>query len=210
MTLSGPQQYEDWFAKPFGRRYDAVERRMLTALLGQFDSPASLLDAGCGTGHFMDLWSWKGLRVAGVDASRPRAQYAHEHHPDTPLALADARNLPFPDASFDIVAIMNMLEFVEPPQRVIKEAARVARQGLLLVVLNSLSLIAAWRRVTRSRSYRGAHFYSPWGLERLVRLSLGDRPARIVKRTGLQPVRDLGGIEALPFGALVGMAVRFR
>jgi ArsR family transcriptional regulator len=49
--------------------------------------------------------------------------------------VADAHELPFPDASFDAVLVFHTLTYAERPARVLAEAARVLRPGGRLVVL---------------------------------------------------------------------------
>lgn len=203
------QAYEAWFATPFGRRADRVERRILGDLLAAFGGATSLLDVGSGTGHFASLWADPGLRAVGVDLDLDRLRYSRRARPDFPVALADATRLPFRDGSFDVVALVTVLEFLAHPLEALREAARVARRGVLLGVLSSASPVAWWRRLRRSRAYREARFYSPWGLERFVGGGLTGRPLAISARTGLYPAPWQAGATRLPFGAFIGMGVRF-
>jgi ubiquinone/menaquinone biosynthesis C-methylase UbiE len=204
------QRYESWFETPFGRRTDRVERRILADLLSGFDGAESLLDVGCGTGHFVDLWQSSGMAVVGLDISREMLQFAHRRHPGVPAVQGDATVLPFRDDSFDVVSLVTVLEFLPSPEAALREAERVARKGILLGVLNSLSPVAWWRRVRRSRTYRNARFLSPGGLEDLVRASLGGREVAVEGKTGLYPLECLDGLTQLPFGAFTGLSIRFK
>lgn len=204
-------RYEDWFDSPFGRRADRVEKGILQEFLSDFGDVGSLLEVGCGTGHFTRWFRQRGLATAGIDVSPHMLQVAKRSSPGIDLALGDARWLPCRDASFDVVALITVLEFVEAPQRAVAEALRVARRGLLLGALNSLSPIALWRMLRGTGepgTYRWARFFSPFGLTRLVRGVLGGKGATIRWKTGLYPVSWLDGCTALPFGAFVGMSVR--
>ena len=58
-----------------------------------------------------------------------------------PHVLGVALALPFPQATLDRVTLITTLEFVSDPVRVLREAARVARLGLILGVLNRISLL---------------------------------------------------------------------
>lgn len=65
---------------------------------------------------------------AGMLAQARRLDDAMGH--DVPLVQADARALPFPDASFDVVfTAYGAIPFVPDPWRVHREAARVLRPG---------------------------------------------------------------------------------
>jgi ubiquinone/menaquinone biosynthesis C-methylase UbiE len=173
-------RYEAWFDTPFGRRADRVERAILADLLASFDGAYSdransLLDVGCGTAHFLDLWPSRGPAAVGVDISRPILRYIQKYRPGFPIGMGDATALPFQDNSFDVVAQISIREFLESPGDSLGEAERVARKGITLGVLNSLSPGSWWRRVSGSRSYRHAHLFSPREQEHLVRRSLHHR-----------------------------------
>jgi SAM-dependent methyltransferase len=201
LDLERAGRYEAWYATPFGRRADRVEKEMLQGVLSDFGESHSLLEVGCGTGHFT---------VVGLDRRPSMLTFARGRRPDLPLVLADATHLPFGEAAFDVVALVTVLEFLDATEAALREAERVARHGLILVSLNRLSPVAVWRRLRRAASYRRAHFLSPGQLERLLRNSLASRPMTIRWRTGLYPMHWLDQCTALPFGALVALSVRFE
>ncbi len=203
------QRYEGWFETPFGRRADRVEKAVLADLLSDFRQAGALLDVGCGTGHLASFWAEQGLSAVGLDIDAARLKFARLRWPDMPAVLGDALALPFRDGSFDIVALVTVLEFVAAPETALREAARVARQGILVGALSSASPVAWWRRARRARAYRGARFFSPWGLERLARRSLSGRAAAIRTKTGLYPVPWLDVCTCLPLRAFIGMSLRF-
>jgi ubiquinone/menaquinone biosynthesis C-methylase UbiE len=208
--LQQAKRYEAWFSTPFGGRADRVEKLILRGLLEDFAESHSLLDVGCGTGHFTEWFADRGLSAVGLDWSPSVLTFARDRRPDIPFLLGDATSLPFGDSSFDVVVLITVLEFVHSPEAVLQEAGRVARHGLLLGVLNSLSPVALWRRVRRAEAYRRARFFSPGQLERLLRISLGPRPIAIRRQTGLYPAHWLDHCTALPFGAFTGLSVRFE
>ena len=87
----------------------------------------SLLDVGCGHGIFLDAYA--GTDKAGVDI-RPKGEHTWPYH------VADAADLPFPDASWDTVSAQEMLEH-QPDAKmeaVLAELRRVTRDRLLVTV----------------------------------------------------------------------------
>ena len=94
-----------------------------------------VLDAACGEGYGTALLATAGARSAtGVDVDHAIVAHARSRHPGPDFLVGDVRELPFEDASFDLVACFETIEHVEDPERVLSELDRVlALDGLLLV-----------------------------------------------------------------------------
>lgn len=93
--------------------------------------PAKVLDIGCGTGDRLALLKKDGCEVYGVEFS-DQALYAQKH-----FGLEVFRTLEegvFPDNSFDIVTMYNVLEHVHQPREVLKEIRRILKAGGVLVL----------------------------------------------------------------------------
>ena len=133
------QYYEQWYEVGEGHRADLLEKELLGELLGGFSNVQSLLEIGCGTGHFTRYFAAFFPSVVGLDISSAMLQEARRLNADRrmPYFMGDALHLPFSDASFDVVAFITTLEFLNKPQQALKEVGRVARQGLLLGVFNT-------------------------------------------------------------------------
>jgi SAM-dependent methyltransferase len=111
----------------------AYSRKRLDRLLDGYLPPTGtglrLLDVGCGTGHQLARWSADGYEVAGVDGSAEMLAHARDNNPGAELREADARRLPFDDASFDRVTSIEVLRYLPDPSLSIREMARVLRPG---------------------------------------------------------------------------------
>lgn len=101
----------------------------------------SLLEVGVGTG--LSLPSYKPhLQITGVDYSPEMLERAREKADRLDLGHVrelrqmDARELGFPDGSFDTVVAMYLVSVVPEPERVISEMARVCKPGGEVVILN--------------------------------------------------------------------------
>ena len=106
-----------------------------------------LLDIGCGTGRALRMLATTHptLRLYGVDLSPfyiKRARQLLADVTDLSLATENGEELPFADATFDVVTSVYM--FHELPRnarrRVIAEMARVVRPGGLVVIEDSAQL----------------------------------------------------------------------
>jgi ubiquinone/menaquinone biosynthesis C-methylase UbiE len=166
-------RYEDWYRGP-GALPDRLEKELLEKALETFPERETLLEVGCGTGHFTRWFSEKGLATMGVDLSRMMLAEARRRGTSA-YAVADAAALPFADCSFDLVALVAALEFLEEPKRALRESVRVARHGLLLGTFNRYSLYAMRRRLRPSPMWRRARFHRPAEIRRLVAEAAGSR-----------------------------------
>ncbi len=91
-----------------------------------------VLDLGCGGGFLANYLAARGHRVVGIDTT-PENLVVARRHGTAEYQVADACALPFPDASFDVVCAMDLLEHVEDPAKLIGEASRVLAPGGLFV-----------------------------------------------------------------------------
>ena len=106
----------------FGRRVEALSAALAEALPA---GPLQVLDLGCGDGQIaLGVMRLRPeITISGVDVMlRPLTHI--------PVTLYDGCDLPFADGSFDYVTIVDVLHHTDHPQDVLKEAARVARQGV--------------------------------------------------------------------------------
>jgi ubiquinone/menaquinone biosynthesis C-methylase UbiE len=208
------RQYEDWYATPAGRAMVEEERALLARLLRSGPPCRSLMEVGCGTGHFTRWFTGMGLAAAGVDVSAGMLAVARELDGAGRYVRATAGALPFRDGGVDLVAFITSLEFIDRPAAALREAGRVARRGLLLGVLNLASPLGVQRtvaaRLQPASPFRAAAFPTPRRLERLVRRSLGPRVREIRWQTAIWPGWLPRWVRPRPFGAFIGMLVVLR
>lgn len=135
------KSYARW-APVYDRTFGAVTnvgRRRATAILSELGG--SVLEVGVGTGLALRHYGLR-VTVTGVDYSeemleKARAKVAEERLGNVAaLSRMDARELGFPDESFDHVACMHVISVVPEPERVMAEIARVVRPGGTVLIVN--------------------------------------------------------------------------
>jgi phosphatidylethanolamine/phosphatidyl-N-methylethanolamine N-methyltransferase len=101
----------------------------------------SVLEVGIGTGLALDYYGAH-VRVTGIDLSAEMLREAEVKAQKQRLTnlvglhQMDARQIAFPDASFDHVAAMHVMSVVPEPERVLAEMARVVRPGGSVMIAN--------------------------------------------------------------------------
>lgn len=105
-----------------------------------------VIELGCGTGYVSAWLARAGARPVGVDVSREQLatlrSMQQEFGIDFPLALADAEQLPYRDASFDFAISEYGASLWCDPYRWIPEAARVLKPGGRLTFLRRSPMYA--------------------------------------------------------------------
>ena len=157
------------------------------------------LDAGCGTGFLSYELATRGHRVTGVDFAPAMLAEAQRKATEGSVSIrfeqADAEQLPFPPASFDLAISRHVLWTLPHPEAAIDEWIRVLHPGGRLVVIDGQfdpnSLIEPSQNARNSAEYAAIGDRLPF---------LGGRPREEIEALlaahGLigvrsDPVRDL-------------------
>ncbi len=179
----------DWYAQPLGRRYlrrcwEAI-RPLIAPVAGR-----SVLDIGCGAGHYSELLKAEGAEVTGIDPDAKLLAEAKRRVPKGHFQVAGAEDLPFADGRFEAVLCSNALEFVGDQARALAEMRRVTSGRAVLCVLNRQSLWGLQQQLFRPFSnhpyYRG-QFFSSERLQQLATAS-GWRVTTLTEAVRFAPV----------------------
>ena len=128
----------------------ALEEPVVMELVGDITG-RDVLDAACGTGRYAIPLAQAGARVTGIDISEVMLglarQKASEHGLSVDLRAADLRQLPFPDASFDVMVCALALCHLPELRQAVSELSRVLRPGGRLIVsdFHPFCLLIGWR-----------------------------------------------------------------
>lgn len=97
-------------------------------------SGKEILDLGCATGDYCKNLQVIGFDCTGVDINPQYIKIARSNGINAHVMKGDDLN--FPDDTFDTVLLFEVLEHVDNPHKVLKEAKRVARKNILITVPN--------------------------------------------------------------------------
>jgi len=216
-TAIGPEAYASWRATSVGVITEAIEQRLILDIMGEL-AGRRVLDTGCGDGVLVCAAASRGAEVTGIDPDPAMLDVARSRTTKAGVRATFLKGrverLPFPDASFDVVASITVLCFVPDATGAVREMARVLRPGgrLVLGELGRWSLWAAIRRIRGwlgSATWRLARFRTPAELRSLaeqaglsvtaIRSAVYYPPAGLLART-LAPIDSWLG-RVTTFGA---------
>ena len=139
--------------------YRALVGRFLATVrtLAHSTGARSVLEVGCGEGHLARYLTadWDVPLFAAFDVSPVIVAQGARLGGRPLFHVADSYALPFPDASFDLVLMCEVIEHLTRPEWALAEVCRVAKRGCLLSVPRE----PIWRFLNLAR---GA-YWRAWG-----------------------------------------------
>lgn len=109
------------------RRLDMIRRYV------RFDG-VRILDIGCGIGTYLEKFRGLGAREIGVDSDIDKLNDAHRKKRLIRLATCVSEQLPFPNQTFHVVLLHEVIEHVADDRQTIAEACRVVTPGGRVIV----------------------------------------------------------------------------
>jgi SAM-dependent methyltransferase len=109
-----------------------------------------VLDVGCGTGVLAGRLAGRGYEVTGLDPSEGMLEVLRSEHSDVTAIRGSGDELPFEDASFDVVVTVAALHHIADADAVratLAEMARVTRPGGRIVVWDHNPRNPYWKRL---------------------------------------------------------------
>ncbi|HEX9711427.1 MAG TPA: class I SAM-dependent methyltransferase [Actinomycetota bacterium] len=133
----GAFDFRDAILQQHDRSLRALERRV---------RPGALLDVGCGPGLLLEVARARGWKATGVDPSPFSVTLARSLGFNTHQGMLE--DLRLPEASFDALALLQVVEHVPDPRPLLAECRRLLRPGgaLLVATPNPASLLAKVKR----------------------------------------------------------------
>jgi len=106
----------------------------MLSFIGPEPLPA-ILEAGCGTGHWLQLMRGRASIVVGMDLSMRMLARARQTASDAAIVRARAEQLPWRDGAFDRIVCVNALHHFTDREQFFTDARRALKHGGGLLVV---------------------------------------------------------------------------
>jgi phosphatidylethanolamine/phosphatidyl-N-methylethanolamine N-methyltransferase len=200
--------------------YDLVfgavfERGRRAAIVAAERIGGRILEVGVGTGISLPDYS-RATHIVGVDISAPMLRKAAERVDELELAnveglaVMDAENLAFEDATFDVVVAQYVITAVPDPEATLDEFARVLKDAGEIVLVNHIGAEAGLRRAFErwfAPMARKLGWRPEFRWERLARWAARHGGVRLLER---RPVTRLGHFSLIRFAKVGAGLARAR
>ena len=99
-----------------------------------------IIDIGCGSGIYSEILQKKGAEVVGIDISKTLIEIAKSEVKKVEFRVANIKELPFKNNSFDIAVSALMLGYLENWDRAFSEVKRILKPGGVFIfsILNPI------------------------------------------------------------------------
>jgi SAM-dependent methyltransferase len=95
--------------------------------------PGKILDIGCATGAFLNEMKNAGWVCTGIEPSHYAATFAKDHY-DLDVREGFLQDQLFPEESFDVITLWDVLEHVPDPITTLHQVSRLVKPGGLVVI----------------------------------------------------------------------------
>lgn len=139
----------------------------------------SVLDMGCGEGHFLAMIEKRlpSTKLVGVDLSEENIHYARRILKRVKLICGDASRVRLPNSSFDVVSALELLDHMDSDTALLSKAKSLLKPKGTLIISIPDSGMLLWRFIwglwtrTLGRRWSGKHLreYDEDGLVKLLR-----------------------------------------
>ena len=178
----------------------------------------SVLDVGCGSGNYLNLFVQKKCSLTGIDPSDAALASARNklgHRCE--LVRGSAVDLPFSDNEFDVVTLINNLRTLDNPKKIIAEAVRVSRSRVFIGFFNKHSFVGTRQSVRRLFGFpvtSGVRFFTIGEMQSIISEAMSSPaitwgsaiylPAPVYNF--FSELEELFPMKRNPLGAFVGMS----
>jgi 2-polyprenyl-3-methyl-5-hydroxy-6-metoxy-1,4-benzoquinol methylase len=190
-ALSSEAYGHDYY-EPWQGREERPRSRMWRRRMNQIEAhheKGSILDVGCGDGHFLSVARQASWKVDGIEFSPEGARRAALRL-GRPVAVGDLSRTAHLSGPFDVITLWHVLEHLESPRAMLEAARqRLRHDGLLAVAVPNVSNLPMQAAYLLARG-RKLPLYEPGAREPHLSHFTPETLTALLRRSGFE-VREI-------------------
>jgi SAM-dependent methyltransferase len=145
-------------------------REIARWVLDRHPAPGSVLDIGSSCGTLLGMFPESWVRV-GIEPSGTACQVARERLPNAQIMHSLLGDASFPEASFDVITMVDMIYYLASPLRDLMRVKRLLKPGGMLIIEapNFINRGYLYRWLNHPFGDTWMYFYTPATLKGLLR-----------------------------------------
>ena len=166
MTDYRKEEYWSRFANTFDEdQVYIVGRDIRQAVVRRLSEESNLgevVELGCGRGFFTKAIAVNATQVLATDLSDEMVEAAGtelKEFQNITVQKVDCENTAFPSEKFDTVVMVNVVHFIENPEKSLQESYRILKAGGVLLLADYTGYGMNWFRMVKM----GIRFFKKWG-----------------------------------------------
>lgn len=177
--LERKEEYCSRFADTFDedQKYivgEAVQQAVIGRLSEERDL-GEVVELGCGRGYYTKAIARNATQVLATDLSDEMVEAARtqlKEFQNITVQKADCEDTAFPSERFDTVVMVNVVHFIENPDKCLQESYRILKAGGVLLLADYTGYGMKWFQIMKM----GMRFLKKWG-----------KPPRYARKGSLSP-----------------------
>jgi ubiquinone/menaquinone biosynthesis C-methylase UbiE len=165
--LERKEEYWSRFADTFDedQKYivgEAIQQAVIRKLSEERDL-GEVVELGCGRGYFTKAIARNATQVLATDLSDEMVEAARtqlREFQNIAVQKADCKDTAFPSGRFDTVVMVNVVHFIENPDRCLQESYRILKAGGVLLLADYTGYGMKWFEIMKM----GMRFLKKWGM----------------------------------------------
>jgi SAM-dependent methyltransferase len=150
------KEYDDFYSHQDFSKFPLSERALVRLVLKRYNlTGGRILDIGCGTGRYTELFRQSGLKAVGVDLSQEAIKIASEKFPDCLFISTDIMDMHDENDKYDLVFCHGFSPFL---QKDMKLQEKLLGQIVNFLKPNGILFFGATSRLTDKISKSGSRW----------------------------------------------------
>lgn len=169
---------------------NSYKTKIIQELVGDPNWQGTILDVGCGIGHFHKICQLPNAKYVGIEINQEFINKGKQLYPKIDIRQGNIYNLQFEDKSYDLVLCNALLIHLNDIEKAIKELTRVCKKYLEILIVSGDPLHHKSIQKTGTKIEK----YNNKELTYTYRILEPQTIIQHINRPGITKIHDPGGL----------------